>query len=211
MLFANKIKVCIATIFWLLASISISFCQEVEIETQIEARLETVLVLNIDPEAKIEFGIEEINENLYQVTKYPVDVNFSVESTSNWNLSISAATPYFYSTNDSSQRIPVDIMGYTIENRGSNWDNGLFSSITNKTKDTIISLSHKENMILANGMKNNIGGADENNFILRWKFVFESDTSKFNRFRKLNLSDEFFSGRFYLTLSESQITGEKNE
>ncbi|MDZ7743770.1 MAG: hypothetical protein U5Q03_19055 [Bacteroidota bacterium] len=64
-------------------------------ETDMEARMETVLVLNIDPESRIDFGIKEVNENLYQITKSPVDVSFSVESTSNWKLSISADKPYF--------------------------------------------------------------------------------------------------------------------
>ena len=44
-------------------------------ETRVEAKLESVLILNIDPGANIEFGIKEINDNLFQVTKNPDDVN----------------------------------------------------------------------------------------------------------------------------------------
>ena len=117
-------------------------------ETRVDAKLETVLVLNIDPDANIEFGIKEINDNLYQITKNPDDINFSVESTGNWNLSISATDQYFSGVNDSSQKIPVDFIGYYIENKGNNWDNGLFSNIANKSKDTLLALTTKETTIL---------------------------------------------------------------
>lgn len=179
--------------------------QEMDMETRVEANLESVLILNMDPEANIEFGIKEINDNLYQVTKTPDDVNFSVEATGNWNLSISATEPYFSGINDSSQKIPIDFIGYYIENKGTNWDNGLFSNIANKSKDTLLALTTKETTILINGRRNNIGGADNNSFVLRWKFIYEDEITKMKKFSRFKIKDGYYVGGFYVTLSESSI------
>ena len=132
-----------------------NFClaQENIMQTNVSATLETILILNIDPDVELEFGIVEVGENVYQLTKHPEDVHFSVESTGNWNLSISATNNYFTSVDDSSYKIPVDFVGYYIENKGSNWDNGLFSDIANRTKDTTLSLSPKKTTVLVSGLK----------------------------------------------------------
>ncbi len=180
-----------------------TYAQETNIEVRTEAILESILVLNIDPDAVIEFGIKEVNDNLYQITKKPDDVNFSVESTGNWNLSISATDPYFTGTNDPNQKIPVDFIGYYIENMGNNWDNGLFSNIANKTKDTLLPLKARETMILINGRRNNIGGSDNNSFILRWKFIYEDEITKMKKFSSFKIKDDYYMGGFHITLSES--------
>lgn len=182
-----------------------SIAQEIDLETFVEAKLESVLILNIDNNAKIEFGIKEINDNMYQITKQPDDVNFTVEATGNWNLSISATEPYFSGVNDTTQKIPIDFIGYTIENIGNNWDNGLFSNIANKSKDTILPLQFEEKLVLINGRKNNIGGADNNAFIIRWKFIFEDDLTKMKRFTNFKIKDDYYKSGFYVTLSESSI------
>jgi hypothetical protein len=181
------------------------YSQTFDMETKVEARLESLLILNIDPEAKIEFGIKEINDNLYQITKKPGDVNFTIESTGNWNLSISATEPYFHGVNDTSQKIPVDFIGYSIENKGDNWDNGLFSNIANKSKDTILPLSFEETLILINGRKNNIGNSENNSFVIRWKFIYEDEISKMKKFSAFKIKDDYYIGGFYVTLSESTI------
>lgn len=183
------------------------FAQEFNIETRVEARLESVLILNVDPEIKIEFAISEVNDNLYQVIKPPDDINFSVESTGNWDLSITASDPYFTGVNDPTQKIPVDFVGFSIENRGDNWDNGLFSNIANRTKDTIISLSDKRKWVLTNGNRSNIGGSNRNAFVLRWKFIYEDDAKKIRKFSNLDIKDDLFIGRFYITLSEKRVSG----
>lgn len=183
----------------------ISPAQGIDMETRVEANLVSVLILNIDPQANIEFGIKEINDNLYQVYKNPDDVNFSIEATGNWNLSISATEPYFSGINDSSQKIPVDFIGYFIENKGTNWDNGLFSNIANKSKDTLLALTTKETTILINGRRDNIGGADNNSFVLRWKFIYEDELTKMKKFSSFKIKDDYYIGGFYLTLSESSI------
>lgn len=184
----------------------ISPAQGIDMETRVEANLVSVLILNIDPQANIEFGIKEINDNLYQVYKNPDDVNFSIEATGNWNLSISATEPYFSGINDSSQKIPVDFIGYFIENKGTNWDNGLFSNIANKSKDTLLALTTKETTILINGRRDNIGGADNNSFVLRWKFIYEDELTKMKKFSSFKIKDDYYIGGFYLTLSESSIS-----
>jgi len=188
---------CVWAIVWISTT-----AQEIDIETRVEAKLESVLILNIDPNANIEFGIKEINDNLYQITKNPDDVNFSIESTGNWNLSISAIDQYFSGINDTSQKIPVDFIGYYIENKGDNWDNGLFSNIANKSKDTLLPLTTKETMILINGKRNNIGGSDNNSFVLRWKFIYEDEITKMKEFSNLKIKDDYYIGGFYITLSE---------
>ncbi len=179
------------------------FAQQIDLETRIEAKLESVLILNIDPNVKIEFGIKEVNDNLYQITKDPEDVNFSVEATGNWNLSISATGDYFKGTNDSSLKIPVDFIGYYIENKGINWDNGLFSNIANKSKDTLLPLTSEETLILINGRRNNIGSAKNNSFVLRWKFIYEDELTKMKKFSNFKIKDDYYTGGFYITLSES--------
>ena len=195
----SKLLLCPVFLFlWIVTT-----AQSVDMETRVEARLESVLILNIDPTANIEFGIEEINDNLYQITKSPDDVNFSIESTGNWNLSISATEPYFSGVNDSSQKIPVDFIGYYIENTGNNWDNGLFSNIANKSKDTLLPLEAKENVILVNGRRNNIGGSSYNSFVLRWKFIYEDEITKMKKFSTLRIKDDYYIGGFYITLSEN--------
>lgn len=198
-------KNCLTTII-----LSLFFCfnanaQKLDIETVVEAKLESMLILNIDPEANIEFGIKEINDNLYQITKEPDDVNFTVESTGNWNLSISATDPYFYGQNDSTCKIPVDFIGYTIENQGNNWDNGLFSNIANKSKDTILPLRVGETMVMINGRRNNIGNSANNSFVIRWKFIYENELTKMKKFSLFRIKDDYYVGGFYVTLSESTI------
>ena len=192
---------------FLLLLLSLAFAadaQETNLEMSMEARLEPVLILNIDPDAKIEFGIKKVNDNLYEITKKPDDINFSVESTGNWNLSISAAEPYFTDITDSTKKIPVDFLGYTIQNRGNNWDNGIFSHIANRSKDTILPLKPEKTLVLINGRKNNIGGHSRNSFVLRWKFIFEDELSKMARFSNLSIQDGYYVDGFYITLSESK-------
>ena len=198
----NKCKYLITLSLILMSLISVA--QETNLEMNMEARLEPVLILNIDPDTKIEFGIRKVNDNLYEITKKPNDVNFNVESTGNWNLSISAAKPYFTDINDSTKKIPVDFLGYTIENRGNNWDNGIFSHIANRSKDTILPLKHEKTLVLTNGRRNNIGGHSRNSFILRWKFIFEDELSKMAEFSNLSIEDGYYVDGFYITLSESK-------
>ena len=192
---------------FLLLMYSTVIAQENNIEAKFQTRLESVLILNVDPELKIVFGLNEINDNLYQITKPPDAINFSVESTENWNLSITASDPYFRGVNDPSQTIPVEFLGFYIENLGTNWDNGVFSNISNKTKDSVITLTDARTIILVNGRRNNIGGSDRNSFILRWKFQNEDGDMINNKFSNMKLKDDFFIGRFYITLSESIPNG----
>ncbi len=186
--------------FWSFSAMA----QETNLEMSMEARLEPVLMLNIDPDTKIEFGIKKVNDNLYEITKKPDDINFSVESTGNWNLSISSANTYFTDVNDSTKKIPVDFLGYTIENRGNNWDNGIFSHIANRSKDTILPLKPEKTLVLINGRRNNIGGHSRNSFVLRWKFIFEDDLNKMIEFSNLSVEDGYYIDGFYITLSESK-------
>ncbi len=172
-----------------------------------EARLETVLILNIEPNTHCDFSIKKVNDDLYQITKQPDDVLFSVESTGNWNLSINATNPYFKGFSDSTRRIPVNFVGFYVENRGTNWDNGLFSNIANATKDTIIYLSPEKTMLLENGVRNNIGGAAQNSFILRWQFFYENDALKLRRFHDFDIMDDNYGVGFMITLSESSPFG----
>ncbi len=181
-----------------------SYAQEHILEVQVASKLESILNLNMDPNARVEFGIQEVNENLYQVTKEPEDINFSIESTGAWNVSISSADPYFTGTNDSCSKIPVDFIGFYIENRGTNWDNGLFSNIANLTRDTVISLSAEKITVLTNGNRGNIGGTDRNSFVIRWRFNYEDEALKIKKFTGMKIKDDYYSGKFFITLSESQ-------
>lgn len=198
--YLKTVFILIGSTLWILST-----AQKIDIETVVEAKLESMLILNIDPNANIEFGIKEINDNLYQITKEPDDVNFTVESTGNWNLSISATEPYFYGVNDSTRKIPIDFIGYTIDNQGNNWDNGLFSNIANKSKDTILPLRMEETMVMINGSRNNIGNSDNNKFVIRWKFIYENELTKMKKFSLFDIKDDYYVGGFYVTLSESNI------
>lgn len=173
-------------------------------QTNVTTTLESVLILNINPDVNIEFGIVEIADNLYQITRKPEDIHFSVESTSNWSLSISAEDDYFTCTDDSSCKIPIDFVGYQIENKGTNWDNGLFSHIANRTSDTSLSLKKEKTTVLVNGSKNNIGGAEKNSFILRWKLNFDDDLLKINDFYNYKIKEGYYKANFYITLSENK-------
>ncbi len=177
--------------------------QETHMGIKFDSKLESVLILNIDPEARVEFEVEEVNENLYQITQPPDDINFSVEATGNWNLSISAANPYFVGTNDTTKKIPVDFLGFTIQSIGTNWDNGLFSNMANLSKDTVLPLTHDKITVLTNGRQGNAGGSDQNSFVLRWHFVFEQEPGKIHQFSQMNLKNEYYTGNFYLILTES--------
>lgn len=183
--------------------------QETPLPVTMEARLETIMSLNIEPETYCEFSIKRINDNLYQITNPPEDVMFSVESTGNWDLSISAADSYFTGKNDTNSKIPLDFVGYFIENKGSNWDNGLFSNIANVTKDTIVYLSPEKTRVLENGIRNNVGSASHNSFILRWKFFYEEDAMRTRRFADFDIADDEYTVGFYITLSESSAKGRR--
>lgn len=193
------------TIFLLGLSTAI-FAQDVPREVNFTAKLEPLLQLNIDPDVEIEFGILEINDDLYQVTKYPDDVMFSVEATTNWNLSINATNPYFRGVDNPSLKIPVNFVGYHVENYGTNWDNGSFSNIINTTKDTIVELSADRKEILRNGRRNNIGSTDRNSFILRWKLIPENDALKMKNYAHMFLKNEHFKVNVQLTLQQTLCT-----
>jgi hypothetical protein len=165
--------------------------------------LEPVLQLNVDPSLEVEFGIVEINDDLYQVTKYPDDVMFSVDATTNWNLAINTSDQYFTGVNNPTLKIPVNFVGYHIENYGTNWDNGSYSNIINKTKDTILELSEDRKMILVNGRRNNIGGGEMNSFILRWKLMPENDALKLKNYAHMFMMEEHFTVNVQLTLQET--------
>jgi hypothetical protein len=186
-----------------LQGVNCLFAQETPILISTEARLDNVLLLRMTPERYIEFGIRKINENLYQITKQPDDVMFSVESTGSWNLSISAADPYFTGVSDSSHKVPVDFIGLFVENTGTNWDNGLFSNMANATKDTIVYLAPEKTSLLESGVRGNIGGSAENSFILRWKFFYEDDALKTRKFTDFDINDDNYKVGYYITLSES--------
>lgn len=166
-------------------------------------KLEPLLQLNVDSDIELEFGIMEINDDLYHVTKYPDDLMFSVEATTNWNLSINSSNPYFSGVNNPALKIPVNFVGYHVENYGTNWDNGTFSNIVNTTKDTIVELTADKKEILRNGRRNNIGSADRNSFILRWKLIAENDALKMKNYAHLFLQDEHFKVNVQLTLQET--------
>ena len=183
------------------------YAQETPIIINTEAKLDNVLLLRMTPEKYVEFGIKKINENLYQITKQPDDVLFSVESTGNWNLSISAADPYFTGKDDSTHKVPVDFLGIYVQNTGSNWDNGLFSNMANATKDTIVYLAPEETRLLENGIRGNIGGSDQNSFVLRWKFFYEDDALKIRKFSDFDIQDDTYKVGYFITLSESSANG----
>lgn len=185
--------------------------QEIPILINTEARLENVLMLKIAPDMRVEFGIKKINENLYQITKQPDDVMFSVESTGNWDLSISADNSQFTGINDSTNKIPVDFLGLYVENTGTNWDNGLFSNMANITKDTVVYLSPERTKLLESGVRGNVGSSENNSFILRWKFFFEDEVLKLRRFSDYDIEDDNYTVGFYITLSESTVHTKVNQ
>jgi hypothetical protein len=177
--------------------------QETPMLINTEARLDNVLLLRMAPEMNVEFGIKKINDNLYQITKQPDDVMFSVESTGNWDLSISANDAAFTGEADSTHKIPVDFIGLYVENTGSNFDNGLFSNMANATKDTIVYLSPERTKLLESGVRGNIGGSTQNSFILRWKFFYEDEALKMRKFSDYNIQDDMYKVGYFITLSES--------
>jgi len=198
-----RIRICLViTALTLLALLNLSG-QETPLLISTEARLENVLILRMTPEQYVEFGIKRINDNLYQITKQPDDVMFSVESTGNWNLSLSASDIYFTGVGDSTHKIPVDFLGFFVENTGTNWDNGLFSNIANATKDTVVFLTPEKTQLLESGARGNIGGSSENSFILRWKFFYEDDALRTRRFTDYVIEDDNYRVGYYITLSES--------
>jgi len=198
-----RIRICLViSALTLLALLNLSG-QETPLLISTEARLENVLILRMTPEQYVEFGIKRINDNLYQITKQPDDVMFSVESTGNWNLSLSASDIYFTGVSDSTHKIPVDFLGFFVENTGTNWDNGLFSNIANATKDTVVFLTPEKTQLLESGARGNIGGSSENSFILRWKFFYEDDALRTRRFTDYMIEDDNYRVGYYITLSES--------
>jgi len=198
-----RIRICLViSALILLALLNLSG-QETPLLISTEARLENVLILRMTPEQYVEFGIKRINDNLYQITKQPDDVMFSVESTGNWNLSLSASDIYFTGVSDSTHKIPVDFLGFFVENTGTNWDNGLFSNIANATKDTVVFLTPEKTQLLESGARGNIGGSSENSFILRWKFFYEDDALRTRRFTDYMIEDDNYRVGYYITLSES--------
>jgi len=203
-----KIRTCFISmlpgLFIMLPGMSL-LAQETPLLINTEARLENVLLLKIAPDMRVEFGIKKINENLYQITKQPDDVMFSVESTGNWDLSISSDNSQFTGISDSTHKLPVDFLGLYVENTGSNWDNGLFSNMANITKDTVVYLSPERTKLLESGVRGNIGSSLNNSFILRWKFFYEDEVLKLRKFSDYVIEDDIYTVGFYITLSESTV------
>jgi hypothetical protein len=192
----------IVTIFVLLFPYLIK-AQENTGDVNFRSDLASLIQLNIAPDVYLEFGINEINDKLYQITKYPDDLIFSVESTENWTLSIASTSSYFRGVKDSTLTIPVDFIGFTVENHGNNFDNGLFSNIYNVTKDTILELSSEKKMIMTNGRRHNIGNAKDNYFILRWKFLYQDDPLRMREFYNFRMANDLFRVGVSLTLTKS--------
>jgi hypothetical protein len=180
-----------------------TIAQEIPREIEATVVLQPMLQLNVDPNVQVEFGLLEVNEELYHVTKKPEDVLFSIESTTNWNLSVSADQPYFSGTKHPEYKIPVEFVGYSIENLGTNWDNGSFSNIINTSKDTIVELTPEQKQILSNGRRNNMGDKDMNSFIIHWKLLFENNKLRMKNYSHYFLEDERFKVNVNLTLSET--------
>lgn len=191
------------TVMLLLLIPFVSFSQGKSRDINFRSDLVSLIQLNIDPDVRLEFGINEINEKLYQITKYPDDIIFSVESTENWTLSIAATASYFKGVQDSSLTIPLDFIGFTVESHGNNFDNGMFSNIFNATKDTIIELSSEKKMLLTNGRRNNIGNAKDNYFVLRWKFLYQDDPLRMREFYNFRMANDLFRVGVRLTLTRS--------
>jgi hypothetical protein len=186
-----------------LLTLDYASAQETPMLINTEARLENVLMLKITPDMYVEFGIKKINENLYQITKQPDDILFSVEATCNWDIAISSVDDEFTGINDSTHKVPVDFVGLFVENTGSNWDNGLFSNMANITKDSVVYLSPERTKLIESGVRGNIGTSSQNSFILRWKFFYEDDALKTRKFSDFNIFDDNYTVGFYITLSES--------
>jgi hypothetical protein len=203
MLQKRSILIVLLTFIMLLNANSLLSQDESWNDVNFKAVFESVLQLNIDPDAKVEFGMREINDNLFQITNYPEPVMFSVDATSNWSLTFATSAQFFSGVNDSSLKIPVDFMGYTIESYGTNWDNGNFSNIINLTKDTIIPLSEERRLVLKNGRRNNIGGSNQNFFIIRWNFFDNTDQINISKFSNFEMTDDSFSVGLRLTLAEN--------
>jgi hypothetical protein len=130
---------------------------------------------------------------------------FSIESTGNWDLSISSDDSQFTGISDSTHKIPVDFLGLYLENTGSNWDNGLFSNMANITKDTVVYLSPERTKLLESGVRGNVGSSENNSFILRWKFFYEDEVLKLRKFSDYTIEDDIYTVGFYITLSESAV------
>lgn len=177
--------------------------QESPREVFMTVALQPMIQLNVNPDVVVEFGLLEVNEDLYHVTKKPEDVMFSVESTTNWNLSVSSVQPYFTGEKNPEHKIPVEFVGYTIEDLGTNWDNGSYSNIKNMSKDTVLELSPEHTEVLTNGRRNNMGDADMNSFILHWKLLFENNALRMRNYSQYFLTDERFKVNVQLTLSET--------
>lgn len=177
--------------------------QDIPHQIYLSVTLEPMLNLNIEPDLELEFGIMEINEDLYHVTKEPEDVFFSIESTTSWSLSVSTDAPYFISEKNPENKIPVEFVGFTVENMGTNWDNGPFSNIINYSKDTILELADERIRVLTNGRRNNLGGADKNSFIIHWKLLWERDAIRLKNYVQDFMVDERYKANVRLTLSES--------
>ena len=180
--------------------------QDIPHQIFMSVTMEPMLNLNIQPDLELEFGIMEINEDLYHVTKKPEDVFFSVESTTSWSISISTETPYFSGEKNPENKIPVEFVGYTVESIGTNWDNGAFSNIINYSKDTILELSDERTRVLTNGRRNNLGGVDKNSFIVHWELLWERDAIRLKNYANNFMTDERFKANVRLTLSESLCT-----
>jgi len=165
--------------------------------------LQPMLQLNVNPDVVVEFGLLEVNEDLYHVTKKPEDVMFSVESTTNWNLSVSSTKPYFTGEKNPEHKIPVEFVGYTIEDLGTNWDNGSYSNILNMSKDTVLELSPERTEVLTNGRRNNMGDVSMNSFTLHWKLLFENNALRMRNYSRYFMTDERFKVNVQLTLSET--------
>jgi hypothetical protein len=200
------VKISISLLASLFVALTKLAAQETPMIINTEARLDNVLILRITPENYVQFAIRRINENLYQITEQPEDVMFSVESTGNWDLALNSTEAYFTGLNDSTHKIPVDFLGFYIENTGTNWDNGLFSNIANATKDTIVYLSDDKLNLLESGTRGNIGGSTANSFVLRWKFFYEDDILRTRKFSDFEIKDDTYRVGYYVTLSESTGT-----
>lgn len=68
----------------------------------------------------------------------------------------------------------------------------------------MLTLSVDKVTVLTNGKRGNVGGSDKNAFVIRWKFTYEEEAKKIKRFTGMKIKDDYYAGKFFITLSESQ-------
>jgi len=173
-------------------------------EVTVNANLNSILDLNMDPEITVTFEFIQIDQGNFMIVNRNEQIMFSVESTANWRLEYAAAETAFQGWYDPSNQVELNNVGVRIQCMGSHQDNGV--NLINHTQNGAVALGSRKSVLLEKGIQSNIGDATANTFLLTWEIGTRSGNMNQMSIIFQNVSEDIYMVNVDFTLTEDAFT-----